>query len=359
MIRQGFRSRLARSLTRRGAAAWLLSAALFAFYILLYFTEALTPWARALGMDSKWTLYGALYTAAVLAGGAYVIGKYRHSRYQIVRTIAVMAVQSTLAFSVPILLRCLHQPEYYFSYFWPLKFEYLNPAFLFSLPAPYAVYSLLGSFVLVPLLALLFGKRWYCSWVCGCGGLANTAGDPFRHLSSKSSFSWKVERAVIYSVLAVCVLLTALLFVSWGARGRLPALERAAYQFQSLYGLLVMSVFSGVAGVGLYPLNGTRVWCRFGCPMAALLGILQKAGRYRIAVKEGMCISCGLCSSCCEMGIDVRSYAQAGLSFTRASCVGCGICADVCPRGVLRLENAPLAPARQPALVQIGLSPRG
>jgi Pyruvate/2-oxoacid:ferredoxin oxidoreductase delta subunit len=93
--------------------------------------------------------------------------------------------------------------------------------------------------------------------------------------------------------------------------------------------------------------------------MAALLGILQKAGRYRIAVKEGMCISCGLCSSCCEMGIDVRSYAQAGLSFTRASCVGCGICADVCPRGVLRLENAPLAPARQPALVQIGLSPRG
>jgi Pyruvate/2-oxoacid:ferredoxin oxidoreductase delta subunit len=59
-----------------------------------------------------------------------------------------------------------------------------------------------------------------------------------------------------------------------------------------------------------------------------------------------MCISCGLCSKYCEMGIDVRTYAQRNESFTRASCVGCGICAEVCPRGVLRLEN-------QSGLVQI------
>jgi formate hydrogenlyase subunit 6/NADH:ubiquinone oxidoreductase subunit I len=39
------------------------------------------------------------------------------------------------------------------------------------------------------------------------------------------------------------------------------------------------------------------------------------------------------------MGIDVRLYAMANQSFTRASCVGCGMCAHVCPRGVLKLEN--------------------
>ena len=73
--------------------------------------------------------------------------------------------------------------------------------------------------------------------------------------------------------------------------------------------------------------------------MAAILGLVQKFGRYRISVKENMCISCGLCSKYCEMGIDVRSYAQSNTTFPRASCVGCGLCAEVCPRGVLRLEN--------------------
>ncbi len=51
---------------------------------------------------------------------------------------------------------------------------------------------------------------------------------------------------------------------------------------------------------------------------------------------------CGNCSTYCEMGIDVRSYAQKGQDIVRASCVGCGICAAVCPRGVLRLENGDL-----------------
>ena len=63
---------------------------------------------------------------------------------------------------------------------------------------------------------------------------------------------------------------------------------------------------------------------------------------FRITVKKDMCISCGNCSTYCEMGIDVRQYAMANQSFTRASCVGCGLCAHVCPRGVLKLENKPI-----------------
>jgi Pyruvate/2-oxoacid:ferredoxin oxidoreductase delta subunit len=73
--------------------------------------------------------------------------------------------------------------------------------------------------------------------------------------------------------------------------------------------------------------------------MAALLGLVGRKGRFWIRVKKDMCISCGACSTYCEMGIDVRAYAQRNESFRRLSCVGCGICAHVCPRGVLRLEN--------------------
>ncbi|HLT46102.1 MAG TPA: 4Fe-4S dicluster domain-containing protein, partial [Rubricoccaceae bacterium] len=62
---------------------------------------------------------------------------------------------------------------------------------------------------------------------------------------------------------------------------------------------------------------------------------------FRITTNGGQCISCGNCSAYCEMGIDVRWYAQRGQNVVRSSCVGCGICATVCPRGVLALENGP------------------
>ncbi len=339
MTAQTLPGRLAHDLTHRGISAWVLSAVLTAFYLVLYFTEWLTPFSKGIGLDSKWTLYGLLYTIAIVAGGIYVIRKYRHNRYQVVRTLVVMTTQITLAFSIPQILKFLHQPEFYFSYLWPLKFDYGTPGYLFHLPLGFVLYSAIGSLILVPVLALLFGKRWYCSWICGCGGLANTAGDPFRQLSSKSSAAWRFEKISVHTVLLLCILLTALLFISYGVGNHAPGLTRFTYKFQSLYGFIVVAMLSGVIGVGAYPLGGTRVWCRYFCPMAALLGLTQKLGRFRITVKENMCISCGLCSKYCEMGIDVRSYAQTNTSFTRASCVGCGLCAELCPRGVLRLEN--------------------
>jgi len=110
---------------------------------------------------------------------------------------------------------------------------------------------------------------------------------------------------------------------------------------QKWYGFLIGAGFAGVVGTGFYPLMGNRVWCRFGCPLAAYLGLVQKfQSRFRITTNGSQCISCGNCSTYCEMGIDVRAYAQKGQDIVRSSCVGCGVCAAVCPRGVLRLENS-------------------
>ena len=118
----------------------------------------------------------------------------------------------------------------------------------------------------------------------------------------------------------------------------------AAEQCVVNYGFFIGAVFSGVIGVGFYPLMGSRVWCRFGCPQAAILGIFQRFfSRFRITTNGGQCISCGNCSTYCEMGIDVRAYAQRGDNIVRASCVGCGVCSEVCPRGVLKLENGSFA----------------
>jgi polyferredoxin len=327
------------------------------FYILLYwFPGTLEGWTRALDGFSvalrgepsdRWFLYGFLYTLSVLVMGVGMIVKYRHNRYQILRTASVMFFQLGFAFIIPAILKTLNEPEFYFSYFWPLKYQYLFPDSVHALVTSpghlgffMVVWGAVMTFVATPVLTYFFGKRWYCSWVCGCGGLAETAGDPFRHLSDTSLTAWRIERWMIHSVLVIITVVTALLWINSAGHGEV--LGRFSQAFASTYGFVIGSVFSGIIGVGFYPLLGSRVWCRFGCPMAATLGILQKMkSRFRITVNGDQCISCGNCSTYCEMGIDVRSYAQRGQNIIRASCVGCGICSAVCPRGVLELENGP------------------
>ena len=136
MIRPTPGGRLAHDITNRGVTAWSVSLLLFAFYIVLYFTEWFTPLAGALHLGSKWTLYGTLYTLAIVIGGIFMMRRYGHNRYQAIRTLSVMLVQVLLAYSLPQLLAFLHQPEFYFSYLWPLKLDYLTPGYIFHLPLP-------------------------------------------------------------------------------------------------------------------------------------------------------------------------------------------------------------------------------
>ena len=257
--------------------------------------------------------------------------------------------QLTVAFLLPAFLGQLSGGDsgiygHYFSYFWPLDYDAFFPGFLDSWQTStftkfVFAWSLVMSFVAVPVLTYFFGKRWYCSWVCGCGGLAETAGDPFRHLSDKSLKAWRFERVSIHSVLLLITLTTLVVLIDW-KWSFLPA--GMSDKVQKSYGFLIGSIFAGVVGTGFYPLLGSRAWCRFGCPQAAVLGILQKYfSRFRITTNGAQCISCGNCSTYCEMGIDVKSYAQRGQNIVRASCVGCGVCSAVCPRGVLNLENGP------------------
>jgi polyferredoxin len=192
----------------------------------------------------------------------------------------------------------------------------------------------------VPVFVFFFGKRWYCSWVCGCGGLAETAGDSFRQLSDKSLKAWKIERWLVHGVLVFAVIMTiGVLYTFMTGSNTLLGLDTYTF-LRKPYGFAIGSIFSGVIGTGFYPLMGNRVWCRFGCPLAAYLGLVQRfKSKFRITTNGGQCISCGNCSTYCEMGIDVRWYAQRGQNIVRSSCVGCGVCSSVCPRGVLNLEN--------------------
>jgi polyferredoxin len=347
-----------KSITAQGWAGIILGAFLIVFYILLYWFPAyiaewtllLNPLSYSLsaGPASQWFLYGFLYTLVMLVMGLRMAIKYRHSNYQLIRTGSVVFFQSCFAFLIPEILVRLNQPYYDFKNMWPLDYDFFFSWHIDALVASggLGIFMLFWGIVLfavgVPVFTFFFGKRWYCSWVCGCGGLAETAGDPFRQLSSKKLKAWKIERWLIHSVLLFAVIMTCTtLYTYISGNSKLGWID--TYDIQKSYGFLIGAVFSGIVGTGFYPLMGNRVWCRFGCPLAAYLGWVQRfKSRFRITTNGGQCISCGNCSTYCEMGIDVRWYAQRGQNIVRSSCVGCGICAEVCPRGVLKLETGSL-----------------
>jgi ferredoxin-type protein NapH len=342
------------SMKSRGILGIITGTWLILFYIILYwFPEYLTnmvlmvdPLSMALSGNpaSQWFLYGFIYTLAILVMGIRMFRKYKGNAYQTIRTASVMFFQLAFAFLIPEILVLLNMPWHDFKNIWPLDYsffyEYRIDGMLSS--GALGMFMLVWGIILivlgVPLFTYFYGKRWYCSWVCGCGGLAETLGDPYRQLSDKSLKAWKIERYMVHGVLVFAVVMTAVTIVNYFMEFGL--LGQATDQLHSIYGFMIGSAFAGVIGTGFYPFMGNRVWCRFGCPLAAYLGIVQSfKSRFRITTNGGQCISCGNCSTYCEMGIDVRWYAQRGQNIVRASCVGCGVCSAVCPRGVLKLEN--------------------
>ena len=328
---------------------------LILFYIFLYFyPEYMITWIIMVDPISEFLkgseagrffLYGFIYTLCILVMGARMLIKYRHSRYQMVRTASVMFFQTAFAFLIPEILLRLNQPYFDFKNIWPLDYDFFFDNELSTLVSSgglgifMLVWGIALILIAVPVFVYFFGKRWYCSWVCGCGGLAETLGDPYRQLSDKSLKAWRIERILIHSVLVFAILMTVgVLYTYFTGTGSLLGIS--TYKIREVYGAWIGAGFAGVVGTGFYPLMGNRVWCRFGCPLAAYLGFVQRfKSRFRITTNGGQCISCGNCSTYCEMGIDVRWYAQRGQNIVRSSCVGCGVCSSVCPRGVLNLEN--------------------
>ena len=432
-----------KSLSSRGYLAWVAGVSLTGFYIVLYFypqflglakegansglVAFFDPLSNLLSGNpaSQWFVYGTLYTLAILSFGIKFLWKYRHNRYERLRTFSVMFFQLAFAFLIPELMARLNTENFQLPYYdlksiWPLNYynfeQYRVDQFISAgdIGLGLLIFGILSILVITPILTYKYGKRWYCSWVCGCGGLAETAGDPFRHLSDKRLSAWKLERWLVHTVLVFVVIMTTAVVHSYlgddtskywltkdvflimvatllslvffgvmlfkreelkkdakmGAVGYFVLIlllfglhfssGKALFLFEAeslrkSYGFLIGAIFSGVVGTGFYPIFGSRVWCRFGCPMAAILGFQQRLfSRFRITTNGGQCISCGNCSTYCEMGIDVRAYAQKGENIVRSSCVGCGICSAVCPRGVLKLENGPLENRINPNEILLG-----
>jgi len=205
--------------------------------------------------------------------------------------------------------------------------------------------SLVQTFVIIPAIVWKWGKGAYCSWICSCGALAETLGDTEREKMPHGK-NWNRLNLVGQVFLAFAFLLLVAKILAWSFPGG-PFSRTFAYLFHDLpvlnYVWFVDLLWAGILGVGLYWHFSGRVWCRFGCPLAALMHVYARFSKFRILAEKKKCISCNVCTSVCHQGIDVMNFANKGLPMADPECVRCSACVQSCPTGVLQFGTIDVA----------------
>ncbi|MFC1453489.1 4Fe-4S binding protein, partial [Verrucomicrobiota bacterium] len=295
--------------------------------------------------------YTVLYCILMTVFGIPALKKWgidHKDRYQVYRYASLLAFQWILFFIVPEFLfqaavehrwvgeRLAADPQfagqawraYGIAYAWPLFFY----TFFYDPHQVWIVWGVVLAFVIIPVFCFFHGKR-YCTWICGCGGLAETLGDRWRVLAPKGreSVRWESMSSV---VLWAAFLVTGAVLVK-DILGYFVGSSKAGL---TGYKLLVDVWLVGIIPVTLYPFLGGKVWCRYWCPLAKMMGILSHRLKGRFAIySNDKCIACYQCSRHCQVGIPVMRHAlkQEAFGNWNSSCIGCGICVTVCPMDVL------------------------
>lgn len=249
--------------------------------------------------------------------------------------------------------------------------------------------------LLILLSSLVFGRAW-CGWLCPMGTILDifhfsrhkNRGEPPQNLR-------KVKYGLLIVILISAILgnLTLLIFdpitifIRSSTLSILPVLEKivfaieralikipfladpifafdawlrplifpqvsASIQYSFLFGFFFIAII-------LLNLIAERFWCRYLCPLGALLGIPSKLAVIQRRTKS-TCSECGLCHKDCPTGtID----SQKGYCSDPSECTLCMNCLQSCQKDsisfVPKLQLAPLQsydPNRRTFLSSLGIS---
>ncbi len=270
-----------------------------------------------------------IYWGSVVGFGLVVMARWRNTYFRW-RTVSAMVSQTLFGILLggP-LAPGLHVPDFArrLHLTWPLHMGVITP-YAREHDPPAFVYGIIISLIAWPVITSFLGMR-YCSWFCACGNLAETMGDVYRVRGPKGPARQSLDN-MGYGVLALAAVATALLWVRVDGGFR-------------WYDLVIAFLIADIIGIGAYPILGSRVWCRFFCPLRATLGWFSRRGRFAIYTSRQRCIECGTCNRYCEMGIDIRRRARQGIPLRDTECVACGACIAVCPRYALSFHPFPSA----------------
>ena len=234
-----------------------------------------------------------------------------------------------------------HERAYWRTYGFILPFP-LNVANIFTDRAIWGWFyvSVVQLAAIIPLMVRRWGKGGFCSWICPMGALAETLGDTLRDRMPHGPV-WNRRNMFGQGMLALVIVLYLVRLAGWVYGPQSWPAIGFHWIYNGVpflnYAWLVNVMMGGVLAIGVYFTWSGRVFCRFACPLGALMHIYARGTRFRIFPEKVKCISCTQCTAVCHAGVDVMSFANKDLPVVDPQCVRCSACVSECPTGALTL----------------------
>ena len=228
----------------------------------------------------------------------------------------------------------------------PLRSLELSVFDAYKKPGNFNLKLLLYPLLILGTIGILSGRA-VCGWACPIGLLQRGTGKVARFLKRKIPFFRKIGQNSIerylrytkYVVLIGLIFLTSI-FIGFVFTDICPVgMLTGTFAILTLQpGVYVPSSYFYIALVVfilflILILLVERGWCKYFCPIGAILAPFNKVSFVYVDVDKKNCKHCNICSDVCPMGIDVPNMNR------DPECILCGKCVSICPHSVIKFKR--------------------
>jgi ferredoxin len=176
------------------------------------------------------------------------------------------------------------------------------------------------------LLSALLLRRVFCGYACPIGAVSEWLQKGAHRLGIKPA---RVPRGLDHFLsLLKYPILAVILYFTWTAGELIFRGFDPCYALLSRHGEdITFWAYVTAGGIVLFSLFITVPFCRWLCPLAAVLNPFSRFGAAKVMRNEEPCTSCRKCAKACPMAIPVDRVK----TVNHARCTSCLDCVDACP----------------------------
>lgn len=214
-------------------------------------------------------------------------------------------------------------------------YEYVNRGTMVCSLGMSNFYALGGVLVLT-----LLARRAFCGYICPLGTISEWLNIAARKsgITRRLGLIRMQTPPALDRVLSLLkyVVLAVILYLTWRAGELIFRGFDPCYALISRHGTDITVWAYVVAGaIVATSLFVMMPFCRWFCPLAAVLNPFSRLGFFRVRRDAGACIDCGRCARVCPTAIPVDRLKEV----TSARCISCLQCVDACPASSAMLEE--------------------